>query len=70
MALSKKEQQYIAKIAADMKFYKEYKKFMGHVKVIYLEKGPEAAKEYIQSEIDTVLSWAIDEMLSDLFRNL
>ena len=68
--LTEKEQKYVDKIVANLEFYDRYKKFMGQVKGVYLEKGPEAAIEFIRGKDEFILKLAVDELFSALFTNL
>ena len=68
--LTKEEQEFIDKIHHEMRFYDEYKSFMAEVKTIFLQKGGEAAKQYIVSKKDHILQIACDELFWSLFHKL
>jgi hypothetical protein len=68
--LTKKEEKYILKLQADLKFYDEYKRHLGDVKRIFLQKGPGAARQHIIDNADKTLQLACDELFHDLFTNL
>lgn len=68
--LTEQEERFVMKIKRDLEFYDKYKSFMGRVKSLYLQKGPEAAKKYIRDNADMTLTLAIDEMFNDLFTKL
>jgi len=65
--LSPKEEQMLRKFKADLRFYKTYKEFMGEVKVTFLNKGPQAARQLIRERTDDILQMACDELFNDLF---
>lgn len=69
-SLTKEEKAFVDKLEAEMKFYDKYKQFMGEVKAIFINDGPEAAKKYIHDSDDHLLSIATDELFWSLFTNL
>jgi hypothetical protein len=68
--LSDAEKQFTRMVSQDLRFYGGYKKFMGEVKLTFLNKGPEAAKQLIRSRTDDILQLACDELFYDLFTNI
>jgi hypothetical protein len=68
--LTPREEELINRTLAEMEFYDKYKGFMGNVKATFLQNGPEAAKQYIRSQTDELLTIACDEMFYALFTKL
>lgn len=68
--LTPEEEAAVERTIAEMQFYDKYKDFMGEVKGIFLQKGPEAAKQFIRSKTDDILTIACDELFWSLFHKL
>lgn len=68
--LTEMEKEYINGIAHDIRFYEKYKEFVGQVKLIYLQDGPNKAKAFIVSKADFILGLATDELFLDLLTKL
>ena len=68
--ITKEQEQMIERTIAEMDFYDQYKEFIGEVKSVFLQKGPEGAKQFIRSKTDDILSIACNEMFWALFNKL
>ena len=68
--LTPEEEAAVERTMAELKFYEQYKEFIAEVKKIFIYKGPEAAKQYIRSRTDDILTIACDEIFWSLFNKL
>jgi hypothetical protein len=70
MELTAKEMAFLKKVKADLEFYDKYKDLISEVKRVFIKQGPEAAKQFIQSKTDDILTIATDELFWSLFTEL
>lgn len=68
--LTEKEKAFLTRVQAEMQMYDEYKTFVGAVKRIFLNNGPESAKAFIKANTDKLLEIVCNELFWSLFTNL
>ena len=68
--ITAEQEELINRTMAEMEFYNQYKEFIAEVKTTFLQKGPEAARGFIKSKTDHILTIACDEMFWSLFNKL
>ena len=68
--LTPEQEEAVKRTIAEMQFYDQSKEFISEVKTIFLQQGPEAAKQFIRSKTDDILTIACDELFWSLFHKL
>lgn len=68
--ITPEEQEFINRIQAEMVFFERHKELMKEIKKVFLSQGPKAAKAYVRTQADRIVTIAVDEMFTDLFNKL